>query len=183
MRTGFFLTALGFVLLSTADASTSDVLIVVALICTGAGMASVMPGASQHIVGSLPLSKAGVGSAVNDVTREVGGALGIAVMGSIVATVYRDAEFLEGIPPEPREIASGSIGQTVAVANDALEQGFLDRAGFDDVLVAAGEAFNDGTHIAFAVMAAVAVLSGIFITKVIPDELPQRQVGAPLPAP
>ena len=91
----------------------------VALLCTGTGMAFVVPARSQHIVGSLPLAKAGVGSAVNDVTREVGGALGIAVAGSIVATVYR-ARVVRStrIPVESaREVASESIGQAVGVAH------------------------------------------------------------------
>lgn len=48
-----------------------------------------MPPSTAAIVGSLPPAKAGVGSAVNDVTREVGGALGIAVMGSVVSALYR----------------------------------------------------------------------------------------------
>jgi EmrB/QacA subfamily drug resistance transporter len=177
MRTGFLLTAFGFLLLSTTTASTPIAVVIVALLCTGSGMAIVMPGASQHIVGALPLAKAGVGSAVNDVTREVGGALGIAVTGSIVATVYRQAEFLRGIPNEAaREAASGSVGQGVAVARSAFEQGFIDRVGLHDVIAAAGEAFTDGTRVAFGLMAVVAALAGVLITRVIPDELPQRQI-------
>ena len=119
LRAGFFITAFGFALLATATASTSDVVVIVALLCTGTGIAMTVPGASQQIVGSLPLAKAGVGSAVNDVTREVGGALGIAVVGSVVATVFRDSDFLSVLPPgEVREVASQSIGQAVAVANE-----------------------------------------------------------------
>jgi EmrB/QacA subfamily drug resistance transporter len=176
MRTGFLLTSVGFALLSTVREATPDGLVFVALVCIGSGMALTMPGASQHIIGALPLSKAGVGSAVNDVTREVGGAVGIAVAGSIVATVYRQASFLEQIPEEPREIAAGSIGQTFGVARRALDDGFLDRAQFDRVIAAAGDAFTDGTRLAFGLMAVVAMLAAFTITRVIPDAFPSRQV-------
>jgi EmrB/QacA subfamily drug resistance transporter len=176
LRTGFLLTAVGFAMLATAGRSTPIVLIIVALVCTGSGMAMVMPGASQHIVGSLPLSKAGVGSAVNDVTREVGGALGIAVLGSIVATAYRGSDFTDVIPnTEAREVARESVGQAVGVVQRALDGGFIDRAEAQQLLAAAGDAFADGTRIAFAVMAVVAASAGIFLSRWIPDQLPSRQ--------
>ncbi|MBK9970466.1 MAG: MFS transporter [Acidimicrobiaceae bacterium] len=54
----------------------------------GVGMALVMAPATESVMGSLPRSKAGVGSAVNDTTRQMGGALGVAVIGSLVASVY-----------------------------------------------------------------------------------------------
>jgi hypothetical protein len=53
-----------------------------------AGLALVMPSATESIMGSLPLAKAGVGSAVNDTTRQVGGALGVAVLGSVMSSTH-----------------------------------------------------------------------------------------------
>ena len=61
----------------------------IALIVLAVGMALVMPPATESIMGSLPLAKAGVGSAVNDTTRQVGGALGVAVLGSVMMSTYR----------------------------------------------------------------------------------------------
>lgn len=162
MRAGFVLTAVGFALLATASPTSPILAIEVALVCTGSGMAFIAPAASQHVVGSLPLSKAGVGSAVNDVTREVGGALGIAVLGSIVATVYRDA----GLPGE-------SIGATIG----AVRGGAVPAADVPSVLAAAGDAFTDGTRAAFATMTVVALLGGLLLTRVIPNALPTRQPG------
>jgi hypothetical protein len=52
------------------------------------GMAMTMAPATESVMGSLPRAKAGVGSAVNDTTRQVGGALGVAVIGSVVSSVY-----------------------------------------------------------------------------------------------
>lgn len=184
LRTGFYSCAVGFLLLATATESSPDLLVVVALLATGSGMALMMPGASQHIVGSLPLSKAGVGSAVNDVTREVGGALGIAVAGSIVATAYRASDFSDVIPdPAAREIAAESVGQAVGVAQRALAEGRIAASQADSLIAAAGEAFNDGTRIAFGSMAVVAVVAGTFISRWIPDRLPSREVGTPQPEP
>src|SRR5262249_13517747 len=64
------------------------------------GIALVMAPATESIMGSLPLGKAGVGSAVNDTTRQVGGALGVAVIGSVLASIYGSpgGEFLKGKP-------------------------------------------------------------------------------------
>jgi EmrB/QacA subfamily drug resistance transporter len=176
LRTGFLLTAVGFALLACADRSTSIAFVIVALLATGSGMALVMPGASQHVVGSLPLAKAGVGSAVNDVTREVGGALGIAVAGSIVATAYRASDFADVIPNEQaREVARESVGQAIGVVRSALERGFIDRGQASELIAAAGDAFAEGTRIAFGLMAVVAATAGVLIARWIPDELPRRQ--------
>ena len=54
----------------------------------GLGMALTMAPATESIMGSLPLAKAGVGSAVNDTTRQVGGALGVAIIGSVLSSTY-----------------------------------------------------------------------------------------------
>lgn len=175
LRTGFLLTAVAFTLLATATRSSPDVLVIAAMVCTGCGMALLMPGASQHIVGSLPKAKAGVGSAVNDVTRELGGALGIAVTGSVVATVFRGNDFESVIPAaDAREAAGESVGQAFGVARTALEDGFIGRTEFDSLVAAAADAFSDGTRIAFGLLAVVAVVAGLVISRVIPDELPSQ---------
>ena len=60
------------------------------LVLLGIGMGLAMAPATDSIMGSLPREKAGVGSAVNDTTREVGGALGVAILGSILASELHD---------------------------------------------------------------------------------------------
>jgi hypothetical protein len=67
---------------------------------------------------SVPLSKAGVGSAVNDTSRELGGALGIAILGSIANTVYRSGIDLSRVrlPAGTRAAAEGSIGAADSIA-------------------------------------------------------------------
>ena len=78
VRVGCWIGAVGFVGLATLHVDTVYWFIAACIVPIGMGAAVVMPAASQLIVGSVPLAKSGVGSAVNDVTREVGAALGIA---------------------------------------------------------------------------------------------------------
>jgi len=69
-------------------------------------------------MGSLPREKAGIGSAMNDVVREVGGTLGIAVLGSILTSGYGSGmnDATGGLPPEAAEAASDSVGAAHEVA-------------------------------------------------------------------
>ncbi|MBK7167649.1 MAG: hypothetical protein IPH81_21010 [Candidatus Microthrix sp.] len=87
---------------------------------TATGMALTMPSTTAGLVGSLPAGKAGVGSAVNDTTREVGGALGIAVMGSVLTSVYRESLSLPAqLPAAAADAARRSIGAALEVAGRA----------------------------------------------------------------
>jgi MFS family permease len=92
--------------------------LILLLMAIGSGLSN--PSATASIMTSLPISKAGVGSAVNDTTREVGGALGIAVIGSIATSVYRHAvrDDLAALPPEAAARARDSIGQAVHLNSD-----------------------------------------------------------------
>jgi hypothetical protein len=99
-------------LLSTVQLGDGYGLVAWALALLGAGMGFTMVPATESIMGSLPLAKSGVGSAMNDTTRQVGGALGVAVLGSILASSYGVAiqPALGGAPPplSPRPPARGS---------------------------------------------------------------------------
>ena len=79
-----------------------------------------MAPATESIMGSLPPSKAGVGSAMNDTTRQMGGALGVAILGSIAATAYRPgiADRLAPLhlPPSVVSAAKDSVGGAVDLA-------------------------------------------------------------------
>jgi len=79
---GLALMAGGFAIASTNDASTSYSVIASAMVLMGFGLGSAAAPATESILASLPREKAGVGSAVNDTTREVGGTLGVAVLGA-----------------------------------------------------------------------------------------------------
>ncbi|HMS13886.1 MAG TPA: MFS transporter [Microthrixaceae bacterium] len=144
------------------------------LVTMSAGMATLMAPASGMIVSSLPLAKAGVGSAVNDVTREVGGAVGIAVMGSVLASSYsssmseRIAKF--PIPDEPRRLIEDSIGKAFGVVQQAEKMIGSDAAA--SVRESARVSFTHGSHWAFVVAAAAAALGAAVVGSFIPDESP-----------
>jgi hypothetical protein len=116
-------------------------------------MGTAMTPATESIMGSLPLDRAGVGSAMNDTTRQVGGALGVAVIGSLLASFYSSSltTAMHGLPSRALAIADNSVGAAIAVAHGmggaagaALSRA-ADRAfvhGMDSaVLAAAGVAF------------------------------------------
>ena len=86
---GLSLMATGFLVLSQLEPSSSYWAFLAGLLPFGAGMALSGAPATTAIVASLPREKQGVASAVNDVSRELGGALGIAVLGSVMNSAYR----------------------------------------------------------------------------------------------
>ena len=139
-------------------------------------MANVMAPGTGAVMGAVPEAKAGVGSAMNDLLRQLGGALGVAVIGSVINTAYRDrmTDAVAGLPPTAAAAAHDSVGAAVAIANQvggAAGQALagVARAGFVDALGAA------------AVLAAgVAFLTAIFVARVMPARAPEAQPeGAP----
>ena len=100
--------------------------IVLATMLLGVGMAHVMAPATDSIMGSLPRAKAGVGSAMNDTTRQVGGALGVAILGSVLSSRYgtRIAELLPGLPPKVVEAASNNVGEAIGFSNSPAGRPF-----------------------------------------------------------
>ena len=157
IATGLGIQAVGFVVLSTAGVDTSYVLIAISMVLLASGMAILMPAGSEAIVSSLPPSKAGVGSAVNDTTREVGGALGIAVLGTLLASGYRSSikDSTAGLPTEVAELAEDSIGGALRVSSDP-ENGI-------NLIGPAREAFVDGMTLALSVAAAIGVAAAAVI--------------------
>lgn len=154
---GFVLMATGFGLLGLIGPTTSYWLIAPCLVVMSSGMAITMPPATGAIMASVPLNKAGIGSAVNDTTREFGGALGIAVLGSVMLSAYRSNIDASAIPPEFREAARESIGAAIGVA----QQAGGDQAGL--VVAEAGIAFTDAVNVAFVTAAVVALVAGTVV--------------------
>jgi AcrR family transcriptional regulator len=88
VTTGLLLVAFAMWLFSHVTVDSGYPLVGAVLVVIGVGMALAMAPATDSIMGSLPPEKAGIGSAVNDTTREIGGALGVAILGSITASSY-----------------------------------------------------------------------------------------------
>jgi len=99
-------------MIATFDTDTTGLQIALALGALGLGMGFAMSPATEAIMGALPRAKAGIGSAMNDVVREVGGMLGIAVLGSILSSGYGSGmdDATAGMSQGAAEAASDSVG-------------------------------------------------------------------------
>jgi EmrB/QacA subfamily drug resistance transporter len=113
---GLALATAGLVLYARATAGAGALHYMVAMSVVGTGIGLAMAPATQSIMSALPPAKAGVGSAINDTTRNLGSVLGIAVIGSIVTSAYRTAlapaHIAAGIPQAARE----SVGAATQIA-------------------------------------------------------------------
>lgn len=128
------------------------------------GMGNVMAPATDAVMGAIPEARAGIGSAMNDVVRQVAGALGIAVIGSIMNTVYanRMGEATSGLPVDAAGPARDSVGAALGVA--ARVGG---PAG-DSLAAAARSGFVDAMGIAALVAAAVALGGAVLVARWLP---------------
>jgi EmrB/QacA subfamily drug resistance transporter len=160
---GLAFAAVGFGMLATIDEGTSFLVIATGLTVSSLGLAPVFTLATDLVVGSAPPERAGSASAVSETSAELGGAIGIAILGSIGTAIY-SAELAgnipAGVPAEAQEIARDTLGGAISVAGQLPgDLGTL-------LVSAAREAFLHGLHltifISVAVSAAAAVL--VFVT-------------------
>lgn len=118
LSAGLFLLAAGLLWMTTLDAHAAFVDLVGPLVVSSLGLGLVMSPATSAIMTAVPDEKQGVASAVNDATREIGAAIGIAVAGSVLAAKYRDAltPTVGGFPAGPRDAATDSLASALAVS-------------------------------------------------------------------
>ena len=164
---GFAVQSLGFAVAAILlDAESGYWMILAAVIPMAAGMALLMPPTTNAIVSSLPQDKAGVASAVNDTTREIGGALGIALLGTLVTINYQSgmSDATESLPPQFVELAEDSIGGAAQVASQ------LDGAAAAALMDAANSAFIDGTTLAFATAYVLGLVMAFVIARFYPAD-------------
>jgi predicted MFS family arabinose efflux permease len=173
VATGLVLAAAGLALFATLQVHSGYERVLLAILILGLGMGLTMAPATDSIMGSLPRAKAGVGSAVNDTTRQVGGALGVAILGSILSSAYasRMTTALSGhaVPAAAASAAKSSIGGAMAVASAA------GGAAGQALAAAARSAFVAGMHPAVLAGAAVALLGALIVIVF----LPARATRAP----
>jgi EmrB/QacA subfamily drug resistance transporter len=144
---------------------TTDPLVIAASIFVLAlGMANVMAPATSAVMGAVPEAKAGVGSAMNDLLRQLGGALGVAVIGSVINTVYRDrvADAVVGLPAAAADAASDSVGAAVAIAAR------IGGPASDALAAVARESFVGALGLAGLVAAGVALATALLVARSMP---------------
>jgi DHA2 family multidrug resistance protein-like MFS transporter len=160
MAAGFMLTAAGFLVLTRDGGPAALATTVIGYTVFSLGLAPIFTLATDRMVGSVPPEKAGMASGIAETSSEFGGALGIALLGSLVTAIYRgrmgNAQ-LDGMPAEAVEMARNTIGGAVAAARQVPEE-------YGNVLlVMAQDAFASAFAWVSAVSAALALL-GMLLT-------------------
>jgi EmrB/QacA subfamily drug resistance transporter len=160
--------AIGLIIIGFCEADTAYWgPVIISMLFLANGLALVTSPATDAVMGELPREKAGVGSAVNDVSREVGGTLGVAISGSVFASLYGPklgelvAKF--NMPAEAVALAKESAGAGFAVA----EMSPTPEAAAA-VRQAVSEAFMHGFHTACFTGAGVAIAGALFALKFLP---------------
>ncbi|MFF0409895.1 MFS transporter [Kitasatospora sp. NPDC004745] len=160
---GMLLIAVGFVGYALLGVATPIWVLIVLGLLMGTGMAHVMPPVTVAIMGSLPREKAGAGSAVNNTFRQVGGSLGVAVLGAVLSTVYRDhmSDTLNQLPAELRDKAGESLEATLAIAGRMGPKGAALVAPADD-------AFISAMHVVASLSAGITVAGALIAWFLLP---------------
>ncbi len=171
ISTGMLIAASGAFWLAILGSGSSYGPVLGSILLLAGGMALVFPAATELIVGSLPQDKAGVASAMNDTTREVGGAIGIALLGTLLSVGYRDGlgSATDPLPPDAAEAARDSIGAALVIAAEA--------PGGELLALAARDAYVDGKRLAMFVGAAIFVFSAIVVRVVGTGEVATGEAG------
>jgi Na+/melibiose symporter-like transporter len=177
---GLAIVACGLFLMSRTTTTSGYEFIGFSLPLIGLGMGLTMAPATDSIMGSIPRENAGVGSAMNDTTRQVGGALGVAVLGSVLSTSYSRhiADVAAALPQPQSSVVRNSIGGAVEVAA---------RLGGADsrlLLAAADHAFIDAMNVTLIAAAGVALFGALVSLVFLPaEESPAPQTTAERPSP
>lgn len=169
---GFTSLALALGTFLTADGGYLPLLGVLLVMSVGMGLT--MAPATESIMGSLPLAKAGVGSAVNDTTRQVGGAMGVAVLGSLLASSYgsKMADFLAGLPVQVPADAAAAVEDSVGAAVGVASR--LPAPAADALSGAARAAYVDGMGTSLWVGAGVALIGALIALVFLPARPPSH---------
>jgi DHA2 family multidrug resistance protein-like MFS transporter len=169
MAAGLALAAVGFGILTEIDRASGVAVLVTAVVVYSLGLAPVFTLATDLIVGSAPAERAGAASAISETGSEFGGALGIAILGSIGTAVYRSVmadSVPVGVPPGAAELARSTLGGAVAAAEQLPGQ--LGAT----LLGTAREAFVRSLElvalISAAVMIATAIVAAVWLRSLKP---------------
>ncbi len=156
MAAGLALAALGFALMAQATADSGFALVVGGSVAFSLGLAQVFTLATDLMVGSAPPERAGAASGISETSSELGGALGIAILGTLATAVYRaqlDDAIPAGVPPGEAEAARDTFAGAVS-ASERLEEPIA-----GELLAGAHDAFAQGFQLAATVSMAVAIVA------------------------
>jgi Na+/melibiose symporter-like transporter len=164
---GLTLVGVGLIMFRALTDSTSYWYILAAVVPLVSGMALAMSPMTAAIMSAVPPRRAGAGSAMNDATRELGAALGVAVMGSVAASRYASAvdSFTTQLPSAAQETARSSLAGALQVSTQ--------QAGEVSTQLAHGavNAFVDGIHLAVTAGAILAWIAAALVLRYLPRHL------------
>jgi len=172
VESGLLSVAAGFWHLTTTTTAQGFGHALIGMVLLGLGAGLIIAPATASVMGSLPRNRAGVGSAMNGTALQVGGALGVAVIGSVLAARYQGmmTHTLAGhiVPAVARHAILGSVGGALAVAR--IAGGSLGTA----LTTAARHAFVDGMDLALLVGVVVVSTSAALVAVALPS---RRRTG------
>jgi Na+/melibiose symporter-like transporter len=174
---GMLSLAFGLLLLSRVGTDTEYWYIILCFLPFAGGMALAMSPMTASIMSAVPARRAGMGSAMNDATREFGAALGVAALGSIAVSRYSSeiTSAVSGLGGADRSAATGSIAGALDVASR------LNETGRTALIDASHHAFLSGMHLAVLIGAALACISAGIVFRYLPHSLqPEGAMHGPL---
>jgi len=159
---GLGVVTVALIALSFLQRDTPYALAIIPFVMMSTGIGLVMPPATESIMGSLPRDKAGVGSAVNDTTRQMGGAVGVALIGAVVSSIYASevtsAARRFGVSGSDLAEAKSSLGGGLKIAASAAD-GFAN---------AVKTAFVDGLSSGLRMASVFVVFAGFVVWRYLP---------------
>lgn len=161
---GLLLVAVGMFLISLLSSSSPYLALATAMVVMASGMATAMTPTTDLLMSAVPRSRAGMGSAMNDTTRELGGVLGIAILGSLLASQYshKIAPAVASLPDATKEIAEKSLAGALAIAQQSGPAG-------EQIATAAKDTFIGGLGFSLTISAVIVALAGVIAYYGLPD--------------
>ena len=167
ISTGLCLVATGLFLFTQVDIDTSYAQIAATFFFLGVGMGLTMAPSTTAVMDAIPHSKAGVGSATNDASREVGGALGIAIGGSVLNEIYQSTINIPASASAQSGVIQESFPAAITIGQRMLELGNPEGA---ELISSARESFIEGMVGACIVAGVVALLAAIIVKWKLPHD-------------
>jgi EmrB/QacA subfamily drug resistance transporter len=157
VTTGMLLTAAGVMVLSFLDVGSSYLHVLAGMFVMAGGMGLTMTPMTDLIMSSVPRDKAGVGSAMNDTTRELGTALGVAVLGSLLSSAYAShlPASVDALSPGAADTVRSSLGGAMAVGQQ------IGGPAGEQLMTAAREAWTSGLQLSLTVGAGIVTLAAL----------------------
>ncbi|MFM9135677.1 MAG: MFS transporter [bacterium] len=185
MTTGLVFVAISMASLVLVTLSTPLWIILVAFFFFGFGMGCVIAPASTVMQNVLPLERAGAGSAVQNTVRQVGGALGVAIIGTVLATQYatRVAPSLTSLPPQVPEEARTAASESIVATDAVLSTMQANGAPADLVSTirqGAFDAFITASHVTYLISVTLVIVAALVVGFLLPKITPPQK-GHPVP--